>query len=268
MAWYVPVHPPAALAGVLACSWTAIPSGAHRLVPDACLDLLWISNSGAVLCGPETTAWHFALPPGTTAVGVRFRPGAVSAAFELDVSTVRDRRVRLEHLVGREDAHALGERINAVSIAAEQMHELERFVADRVAASLGTGDAAFSDAVLVALAHSPHATTRELAAQLGMTTRQLHRRSQVSFGYGTSTLARLLRFQRFVSLADAAAPGQRSLAAMAVTAGYSDQAHLARDCKVIAGQTPTAFLRDAFPTFPDMSDPYKTGAGFLATMAR
>lgn len=70
--WFVPVEPPAELAGVLACSWTATPSGRHRLVPDGCLDLLWTSRGEIWLCGPETTAWQFELPPGTTAVGVRF----------------------------------------------------------------------------------------------------------------------------------------------------------------------------------------------------
>ncbi len=33
-AWYRPVDPPEDLARVLACSWTAVPSGIHRLTPD------------------------------------------------------------------------------------------------------------------------------------------------------------------------------------------------------------------------------------------
>lgn len=272
MAWYVPVPPPAHLEGILACSWTAEPSGIHRLVPDACLDLLWISNGAVVLCGPETTAWDFALPAGTTAVGVRFRPGFVRAAFDLDASAWRDRRVPLDRLVGREAVRKLRDAIDGATEAHARMHVLERFVAERVhggdrAMTGAVTNSDFVNSVLDSLASAPRASAVSLAVQLGMTTRQLHRRSLVSFGYGVSTLARLLRFQRFVSVADATPPGRRSLAVIAVAAGYSDQAHLARDCRAITGQTPTAFLHDYFPTFPDMSDPYKTRVAFLATMA-
>ena len=283
MGWYVPVQPPTPLSRVLACSWTATPSGTHRLVPDACLDLLWTSNAAIVLCGPETTAWDFALPTGTTAVGVRFRPGRVTAVFDVDVSTLRDRRIPLEALAGRPAADALRAAIGAAAGPHERMQRLERFVDERLhrpgsarsgsarSGSAGRGSACvdpWAERVLETLATAPRATAGELAARLGTTTRQLHRRSLASFGYGTSTLARLLRFQRFVSLADAAPPGRRSLAAIAVEAGYSDQAHLTRDCRAITGHTPTAFLRDAFPMFPDMSDPYKTDGAFIATMAK
>lgn len=73
MRWYEPVPPRAALDGVLACPWTAQPTGRHRLVPDACIDLLWLTASGRGaraghgelwLCGPETSAGWFRLPPG------------------------------------------------------------------------------------------------------------------------------------------------------------------------------------------------------------
>ena len=278
MVWYTPVQPPAPLTRVLACSWTAKPSGTHRLVPDACVDLLWTSNAAIVLCGPETTAWDFTLPAGTTAVGVRFRPGTVTAVFDVDVSTLRDRRVPLDAIAGRPAADALRAAIDAAEGPQGRMHCLERFVDERLRLRLGsastrtagTGSAGvdpWAERVLETLATAPRASAGELAAHLGTTTRQLHRRSLASFGYGTSVLARLLRFQRFVSLADAAHCGRRSLAAIAVEAGYSDQAHLTRDCRAITGNAPTAFLRDVFATFPDMSDPYKTDGVFIATMA-
>jgi methylphosphotriester-DNA--protein-cysteine methyltransferase len=101
---------------------------------------------------------------------------------------------------------------------------------------------------------------------LGITSRQLHRRSLRSFGYGTAMVARLVRFQRFLALVESTGRSAKSLSAYAVEAGYSDHAHLARDCRSIAGQTPTAFLDDYFPTFPDMSDPYKTTDPLTATM--
>ena len=265
MPWYTPVASPPSLDRILACSWTAAPSGTHRLVPDACTDLLWISTGSIVLCGPETTAWDFALPAGTTSVGVRFRPGKGPHVFGVDASTIRDRRVPLSRLVDQAVAQRLSQLLQDLSGPAQRMHALEHFVAERTADTTGEPDD-FVDRVLDHLAASPRAGAGSLAAHLGMTTRQLHRRALASFGYGTSTLARLLRFQRFLAITDASATGRPALARLAAEAGYSDQAHLARDCRRICGTTPTDFLAGYFATFPDMSDPYKTAAPLLATM--
>src|SRR6266540_3327904 len=46
----------------------------------------------------------------------------------------------------------------------------------------------------------------KLAATLGTSERQLHRRCLDAFGYGPKTLDRVLRFQRFLSMARSAAP--------------------------------------------------------------
>jgi AraC-like DNA-binding protein len=93
----------------------------------------------------------------------------------------------------------------------------------------------------------------------------LHRHPLRLFGYGTATLARLMRFRRFLSL-DTMMLHTASVARLAVAAGYSDQAHLTRECRAITGDTPRTFLADYWPTFPNMSDPYKTREQFLATM--
>ncbi|MCU1366424.1 MAG: Helix-turn-helix domain protein [Ilumatobacteraceae bacterium] len=266
MAWYTPVASPPALDRILACSWTAEPSGTHRLVPDACTDLLWVSTGSIVLCGPETTAWDFALPGGTTAVGVRFRPGAAPRIFGVDASTIRDRRVPMSELVDPVTAQRLNRQLEQLPDSAQRMHALEQFVAEHTPPALGESSDDFVERVLDHLAVSPRARAASLATQLGMTTRQLHRRALSSFGYGTSTLARLLRFQRFLAITETSSPRRPTLARLAVEAGYSDQAHLARDCRAICGTTPTEFLADYFATFPDMSDPYKTAAPFAATM--
>lgn len=260
MPWYVPVAPPPPLAHVLACTWTADPSGTHRLVPDACLDLLWIDNGRLILCGPETTAWDFALPDGTTAVGVRYRPGVAAPLFGIDISMIRDQRVRVADLIGELPADALSDQVEAATSPGRRVALLEQFVTAQLAATASGVPVPdpVAEQILNVLASSPRATATELAEELGITTRQLHRRSLASFGYGTSTLARLLRFQRFLAGAETGSSQRRSLAGLAIAAGYADQAHLTRDCRAITHETPTVFLAGYFPTFPDMSDPYKT----------
>jgi AraC-like DNA-binding protein len=69
-----------------------------------------------------------------------------------------------------------------------------------------------------------------LAADLGLSERQLQRRCRAAFGYGPKTLQQVLRSQRALRLARA---GGR-LADVAAVVGYADQAHLARDTRRLA----------------------------------
>lgn len=75
---------------------------------------------------------------------------------------------------------------------------------------------------------------------LGMSERTLRRRFDESFGYGPKTLDRILRCQRFLWLANRSAG---STAILAAEAGYSDQAHLIRECRRLTGSTPQRMHR-------------------------
>jgi methylphosphotriester-DNA--protein-cysteine methyltransferase len=85
-----------------------------------------------------------------------------------------------------------------------------------------------------------------VAAEIGLSLRQLRRRCHAVVGYGPKTLQRVLRFRRFVSQLDAG-PGALGLAALAAQAGYADQAHLTRECQALAGLTPAALAAQRRP---------------------
>jgi AraC-like DNA-binding protein len=72
-----------------------------------------------------------------------------------------------------------------------------------------------------------------IAHAVGLSPRQLHRRSLDAFGYGPKLLARVLRLQRALVRAREGA----GLATVAAEHGYADQAHLARDVRDLAGTT-------------------------------
>jgi len=262
--WYTPIDPPADLDGLLACSWTARPTGAHRLTPDGCTDLLRVDGGPFVLCGPERTSWTFELPPGATAVGIRFRPGGAHATFGVDVSTIVDERVPLAELIG-EDAAAVAD---ATLAAAPTLDDRRGALVGLVGGWTDrTSIDPEAERILDILAASPRAGQRQLADAATLSVRSLRRLSLRQFGYGTSTLARILRFQRFLAVASMTLR-PTSLAVLAARAGYVDHAHLARDCRAITSLSPTAFLAEYFPTFPDMADPYKTASASWATMAQ
>jgi AraC-like DNA-binding protein len=75
-----------------------------------------------------------------------------------------------------------------------------------------------------------------LADMLGVSERQLRRRFTAAIGYGPKTFARVVRLRRFVA---AARDRRATLAELALEAGYADQPHLTRECRELAGCTPS-----------------------------
>jgi AraC-like DNA-binding protein len=234
--WYLERAAPGDLVGALACEWRAEVGGTKTLIPDGCLDLLWIDDGSLWLCGPETQAWTFSLPPGTEAVGVRFKPAVAPAVLGLDASELLNTRVRLEQLDGDAPARRLGAQVGDEPTAAGRVAVLEEHerrlrtdarpvdpVAAEVAGRLGGAEA--------------RPRVQDLAEDLGLSARQLHRRCTSAFGYGPVVLARILRLQRF--LAEVRRHGTAGgLATLAITSGYADQPHLNREVKAITGATP------------------------------
>ena len=118
------------------------------------------------------------------------------------------------------------------------------------AALVGDGGPDPAAARAAALLADPRARAEDVAAEVGLSMRQLRRRCHAVVGYGPKTLQRVLRFRRFVSRIDAGlAAGQdrHDLAALAAQAGYADQAHLTRECQALAGLTPAALARQRGP---------------------
>ncbi|MBH0243467.1 helix-turn-helix domain-containing protein, partial [Streptomyces cavourensis] len=116
---------------------------------------------------------------------------------------------------------------------------LERFALDRMAET-GPPD---PRTVAVAEALRRGGSVAATAADTGLGARQLHRRSLAAFGYGPKTLARILRLQRALALIRTGLP----YAEAACAAGCTDQAHLAREMRALAGTTLGAYFSPGDP---------------------
>ena len=62
--WFRPVAPPDDLADLLALAWVVDTESAHDLVPDACVDIVWLPDGSVLVCGPEVRGWRFQVPGG------------------------------------------------------------------------------------------------------------------------------------------------------------------------------------------------------------
>jgi len=236
---YRELTPAPEIAAHVACVWARGPEPAervHRIVPDACADIVWITDERLIVAGPSTSAALSTIPRGGSAVGVRFRVGAAGSALGVPARELLDRYYALDDVWGTEGAE-LAERLAAAPSLDAAAAELCAAVARR----LPPPDAIDPLVRAAALgATRPRTTVERLGAGLGIGERQLRRRFDEAVGYGPKTLQRVLRFQRFLALArDAAAA---DLAALAFEAGYADQAHLTRECTRLAGLPPAALL--------------------------
>lgn len=94
------------------------------------------------------------------------------------------------------------------------------------------------------------ARIHDIAADIGWSRKHLTRRFAGEVGLSPKTLALMLRFHRACALARAAP--RHGWASVAAEAGYADQAHLVRDFRVFAGETPVAWASRMALTDPRM----------------
>jgi AraC-like DNA-binding protein len=90
----------------------------------------------------------------------------------------------------------------------------------------------------VRLLDVPGVAVEQVAQQVGFSERELLRRFRASVGYGPKTLQRVLRFQRVLAGLNGGQAPDETLARFALSAGYSDQAHMTRETRQLAGATP------------------------------
>ena len=90
------------------------------------------------------------------------------------------------------------------------------------------------------LAEAPEAVVRALAAELGLSTRTLHRLARAAFGFAPKLLLRRTRFLR--SLTAVAAAPEAGWATL-IDPAYHDLPHFIRDSHLFLGMTPGEFLR-------------------------
>ena len=234
---YREYRPPAGLAPVAACLWEQRPAAdrVQRIVPDGCVDLIWMAEHALVIAGADTGPRSVELPAGVRSSGIRLRPGAAGAVLGLPAFEIRDCQVDVALVWDRESVR-LREAL-ALAAPAQRLGLL----ADAIARRNGQPDVLVVEAAR-RLA-TPGARVAAVAAGLGVSERQLHRRTLAAVGYGPKMLARVARLRRLVTLS-----GEHSLGARAVDAGFANQAHMSAEVLRLTGATPVRFLKDAMLT--------------------
>jgi AraC-like DNA-binding protein len=229
-------YEPTGLEGWAECVWerqAGATGDVARVIPDACMDLVWSVAGGLTAVGPNTTAFLAALPAFGSALGVRLHPGCAPPLFGSSAESLRDGGPAAAELWG-DEAKRLEERLARARGPDARRRLLLGFLGRRTH-RVPAPDPLVRTAAR-RLGSAPETRIASLARDLGVAERRLRRRVVSQVGYGPKRLGRVLRLRR--ALADVRAGSDLVRAAFA--AGYVDQAHFTNDCRELAGVPPTS----------------------------
>jgi AraC-like DNA-binding protein len=213
--------PPAGWGHAVACCWEQRVSSerVQRILPDGHADVLVYDCGVIEVVGLYDEVSLPVLPAGTHLQGIRFHPAAVAAAFRTPASSLRNRSVPADSVLGSRQARSLEDRQGI----------------DAWIRSIEPSSRTFAAVDL--LATRP---VDDVAAELDVTGRHLRRIMLAEVGLAPKVYQQVVRLQRFIRAIDAGTP----LAAAAMTAGYADQPHLTRAVRRFSALTPADLARE------------------------
>jgi len=171
-------------------------------------------------------------------VGARLRPDALHRLLPVPQDRLAGQILDLES-VWQSWTRSTVDLVASATSAAGSLDALERAL-EALVPCVRPDDETLSMAATIATlrASGGNAPIGRLAQAAGLSRRQFERRFGERIGLSPRMFGRIVRFQRaFRSL------GVERGAALAARCGYADQAHLVREMRRFAGQTPTALTQ-------------------------
>lgn len=170
-------------------------------------------------------------------IQLALRPSGVRHLLGCPSAELAERSVQLEDVLGPA-ARLLREQLHEQGSWALRFTTIERVLLD--ALSRRTREDEPAAEVVHAWRLIRHTAgrspIREVARQVGWSTRYLEQRFRAEYGVTPKSAARISRFERSLV---AVRQRRQSLADLAVACGFADQAHLAREWRDLAGVAPS-----------------------------
>jgi len=168
-------------------------------------------------------------------VQINFTPLGARRFFRLPMSELTDSMVVLDDVLGAEGM-ALREQLGNAPGWAARFDLAEAFVTARLANAAET-PLEIAWAYDRIIASGGRARISAIAEKLGWSRKHLAGSFSNAIGIGPKTLSRIVRFNRTLGLSRQQTADWADIAA---DCGYADQAHLVREFRDLAGETPTA----------------------------
>jgi AraC-like DNA-binding protein len=181
-------------------------------------------------------------------VAIELTPLGSRTLFGMPARELWNTSVELDDLVGSL-GYELWERLQLVNSWAGRFAACDDVLCRLVREDVAAPELRRSWELLVASAGT--VPVADLASEVGWSRQHFARRFGDEFGLAPKLAARVVRFERARGMLQAT-PSFVSIAQVAASCGYYDQAHLTRDFVELAGCSPTQLLRDEhLPSFQD-----------------
>jgi AraC-like DNA-binding protein len=174
-------------------------------------------------------------------VGAQLRPGAALALFGVSADELASRHTRLEDLWGRRSS-SLREQLAEIRSLPERLDALETVLAERLPRARGLHPGVAQALDRMGAPQRPLPSVHEVVRQSGYSHRTFISLFHQAVGLTPKLYCRVLRFQRVLGQLSAGSPAWLDVA---LTAGYSDQAHFNREFREFSGVTPTVYRQRA-----------------------
>lgn len=216
----------------------------HRVLPDGCIDVIFMRRSPAenytgCVAGTMTRPILTELAGRVDYLGVRFVPGGFKHLFDVSPGELTDRVVPLDDLSA---ASSLAEQVAGRDEIRARLDEIENELSRRLRSE--QPDPVLARILRTISACQGNVTLAQLARVANCGPRHLRRTFSQAVGVGPKTFCRITRFRAALRALRRPRP---DLLAVALEAGYYDQAHFIHDFNDLYGSSPSAALED--PTF-------------------
>jgi AraC-like DNA-binding protein len=257
---YVERPAPALIAPVIECVWSVSDRATRaarppdRVVPDGCPELIVhlaaryariidgrpVRQPAAFLAGTLSRPWIVQAPPRVATVGVRFRPGGLTALFGASLVGTADREVPLADLPV--PIRTLAAAIRSTRGPASALPAAETWLLAYAGALAASGRAlappVSAGAVGVIQRRQGRIGVEALASAVGLPRRRLERLFRRETALSPKQFIRIVRLTALLRRLEA--PDTDRLIDLALDAGYFDQAHMARDFKALTARRASA----------------------------
>jgi AraC-like DNA-binding protein len=206
----------------------------------------WTTAGPIVLFGANSRPLAVRVKGPFTVVGLAFRPSGWRAVFKQPADTFTDRMLPLSEAWGDALATEMFETVRDAPDDASKVAAVEAIIMKQMATLKRPRiDNEMARLEIIARTDSV-ARVDNIARELGMSTRQMERRSLATFGL---TPKAVLRRSRFLDMAAAMRGFSTPDQALLFKLRYFDESHLNREFRHFASMTPGAFNKAFTPLF-------------------
>ncbi|QGW84974.1 helix-turn-helix domain-containing protein [Variovorax paradoxus] len=196
----------------------------------------------AIVGGARAASYMRDVSVATRSVGAQLQPGAARALLGAPEDALASQHTPLDALWGARQTDAALEQVHAAGGLDRQLTVFEALLAQRAIDSFGAGLRGLHPGIAATLGPLAHGSPsiEGLVTRSGYSHRRFIALFRGAIGLSPKEYARVMRFNRALTLAGDPA---QSWAEIALTAGYSDQAHLSREFSALADMSPQAWRR-------------------------